>query len=333
MRLFRDRAVALQKTFCSDRPKLKLVLKIEGLTMTNPVEIGHSDFIDGFKLYDIKLTTGIKMRFAMAGSGSPLLLVHGHPHTHIIWRKVAPRLAKNHTVVLPDLRGYGDTDKPTSTLDHKPYTKKEMAKDLIALMQSLQMPRFAFIGHDRGARVGHRLALDYPDAVTKAIFVDIAPTATMYELTNKEFATKYFWWFFLIQPEPFPEKLIGFDPEYFLRHHIDGQIKIKGVVEEKAFEEYLRCYKNPATIHAICEDYRAAATTDLEDDRADANKRIHCPLYLLWGARGTVGKLYDVLGTWKDKALEVSGEALDCGHSPEEECPDIFLKKIQDFLD
>lgn len=301
--------------------------------MTCVAEVAHSDFVEGFKLYDANLTTGIRMRFAMGGKGPALLLVHGHPHTHIIWRKVAPQLAKNHTVILPDLRGYGDTDKPESTPDHKPYSKKEMAKDLIALTQALGIDHFAFVGHDRGARVGHRLALDYPDAVTKAVFVDIAPTATMYELTNKEFATKYFWWFFLIQPEPFPEKLIGFDPEYFLHHHINGQIKIKGVVEEKAFKEYLRCYRNPATIHAICEDYRAAAGIDLEDDKADADQRIRCPLYLLWGARGTVGKLYDVVGTWKDKAEIVSGEALDCGHSPEEECPEIFLKKVKAFLD
>lgn len=180
--------------------------------------------------------------------------------------------------------------------------------------------------------MGHRLALDYPESVTKAVFVDIAPTATMYALTNKEFATKYFWWFFLIQPEPFPEKLIGFDPDYFLHHHINGQIKIKGCVEDKAFNEYLRCYKDPRTIHAICEDYRAAATIDLEDDKEDADKKIQCPLYLLWGARGTVGKLYDVIGTWKEKAVTVSGEALDCGHSPEEECPSVFLEKVLAFL-
>ena len=295
--------------------------------------IGPSDFVSGFNLFDAKLSTGIKMRFAMGGTGPALMLVHGHPHTHIIWRKVAPKLAEKYTVILPDLRGYGDTDKPVSTPDHRPYSKKEIAKDLIAITQALGIDQISFVGHDRGARVGHRLALDYPDAVTKAVFVDIAPTATMYELTNKEFATKYFWWFFLIQPEPFPEKLIGFDPEYFLHHHIDGQIKIKGVVEERAFKEYLRCYNNPDTIHAICEDYRAAATIDLEDDKADSDRRIRCPLYLLWGARGTVGKLYDVVGTWRDKATDVSGEALDCGHSPEEECPEIFLEKVLSFLE
>ena len=295
--------------------------------------IGKSNFVKGFELFDANLNTGIKMRYAIGGTGAPLLMVHGHPHTHIIWRKVAPLLAKHCTVILPDLRGYGDSDKPQSTDNHRPYSKREMAKDLIALMDLLHMPKFAFVGHDRSARVGHRLVLDYPEAVSKTVFVDIAPTSTMYELTNKEFATKYFWWFFLIQPEPFPEKLIGFDPEYFLHHHINGQLKIKGVLEEDAFQEYLRCYKNPDTIHAICEDYRAAATIDLEDDKADSEKKIQCPLYLLWGARGTVGKLYDVVATWKDKALNISGEALDCGHSPEEECPKVFFEKLKAFLD
>lgn len=302
-------------------------------TESSLVNIGPSEFIEGFTLMDARLETEIKMRFAIGGNGPALMLVHGHPHTHIIWRKVAPLLTQKYTVILPDLRGYGDTDKPESTPDHRPYSKKEMAKDLISLMRLLNRPTFAFVGHDRGARVGHRLALDYPESVTKAVFVDIAPTATMYALTNKEFATKYFWWFFLIQPEPFPEKMIGFDPDYFLHHHIDGQIKIKGCVEDKAFNEYLRCYKDPRTIHAICEDYRAAATIDLDDDKEDADKKIQCPLYLLWGARGTVGKLYDVVGTWKEKAVTVSGEALDCGHSPEEECPSGFLEKVLAFLD
>ena len=236
--------------------------------------IGQSDFVSGFNLFDAKLSTGIILRVAMGGTGPALMLVHGHPHTHIIWRKVAPKLAEKYTVILHPDRCYGDTDKPVSTPDHRPYSKKEMAKDLIALTQALGIDQFSFVGHDRGARVGHRLALDYPDAVTKAVFVDIAPTATMYELTNKEFATKYFWCFLLIQPEPFPEKLIGFDPEYFLHHHIDGQIKIKGVVEERAFKDYLRCYINPDTIPAICEDYRAAATIDLEDVKADSDRRM-----------------------------------------------------------
>lgn len=232
-----------------------------------------------------------------------------------------------------DLRGYGDSTKPESTPDHRPYSKREMARDLQLLLQALAVKQCDFIGHDRGGRVGHRFALDWPELVRKAVFLDIAPTATMYERTDKEFATRYFWWFFLIQPEPFPEKLINFDPEYFLRHHIKGQLKIEGALEENVFQEYLRSYRNPETIHAICEDYRAAATIDLADDKADADKRIEAPLHLLWGARGTVGELYDVMQTWRDKATVVTGRALDCGHSPQEECPQEFLSEIRLFLD
>lgn len=270
-------------------------------TESSLVNIGPSEFIEGFTLMDARLETEIKMRFAIGGKGPALMLVHGHPHTHIIWRKVAPLLTQKYTVILPDLRGYGDTDKPESTPDHRPYSKKEMAKDLISLMRLLNRPTFAFVGHDRGARVGHRLALDYPESVTKAVFVDIAPTATMYALTNKEFATKYFWWFFLIQPEPFPEKLIGFDPDYFLYHHIDGQIKIKGCVEDKAFDEYLRCYKDPRTIHAICEDYRAAATIDLDDDKEDADKKSSVPstCYGVLVAQSANSMMWLVLGKKK----------------------------------
>lgn len=260
-------------------------------------------------------------------------MVHGHPHTHVIWRKVAPEMAQDRKVILVDLRGYGDSTKPESTPDHRPYSKREMARDLQLLLQSLGIEQCDFVGHDRGGRVGHRFALDWPELVRKAVFIDIAPTATMYERTDKEFASRYFWWFFLIQPEPFLEKLINFDPEYFLRHHIKGQLKIEGTLEENVFQEYLRSYRNPETIHAICEDYRAAATIDLADDKADADKRIEAPLHLLWGARGTVGKLYDVVQTWRDKATVVTGRALDCGHSPQEECPQEFLREIRLFLD
>lgn len=298
-------------------------------------QMGISPFVPGFELFDAELENGIRVRFAQAGSGNktPLLMVHGHPHNHVIWRKVAPALAADRTVILADLRGYGDSSKPESTPDHRPYSKREMAQDLALLLRGLGIEQCDFVGHDRGGRVGHRFALDYPELVRRAVLIDIAPTATMYERTNKEFATRYFWWFFLIQPEPFPEKLISFDPEYFLRHHIAGQIKIADSVEEAVMQEYLRCYRDPKTIHAICEDYRAAATIDLEDDKADAEKRIAAPLHLLWGSRGTVGKLYDVVQTWQDKALTVSGRALDCGHSPHEECPQVFLDEVRTFLD
>ena len=295
-------------------------------------EVGPSSFIRGFTLFDAQLSNGIRLRFARAGTGPALLMVHGHPHNHVIWRKVAPNLAQNFTVILPDMRGYGDSSKPASDATHSAYSKRAMASDLVLLMNGLGFRDFHFAGHDRGARVGHRLALDYPNKVKSAVFLDIAPTAVMYERTNMEFAQKYFWWFFLTQPEPLPEKMILSDPEFFLKRHIGGQLKTAGATEPEVMAEYLRCYKNPAEVHAICEDYRAAQTIDLVDDATDREKRIVCPLLLLWGAKGTVGKLYDVVETWSDRALYPEGEALDCGHSPEEEVPGLFLAKYRAFL-
>ena len=210
------------------------------MSRTEIVSRGKSAFVDGFELFDVKLLNDIMLRVAMGGRGdkAPVLMVHGHPHTHVIWRKVAPALAKDRQVILVDLRGYGDSTKPESTPDHRPYSKREMARDLQLLLQSLGIEQCDFVGHDRGGRVGHRFALDWPELVRKAVFIDIAPTATMYERTDKEFASRYFWWFFLIQPEPFPEKLINFDPEYFLRHHIKGQLKIEGTLEENVFRRH-----------------------------------------------------------------------------------------------
>ncbi len=295
-------------------------------------EIGPSPFIPGFTLFNAKLSNGITLRFAQGGTGPALMMAHGHPHTHVIWRKVAPNLARDYTVILPDMRGYGDSSKPASDEKHRPYSKRVMAEDLVMLMKGLGLSSFHFAGHDRGARVGHRLALDYPELVKSCVFLDIAPTAVMYERTNMEFAQKYFWWFFLTQPEPLPEKMILSDPEFFLKRHIGGQLKTPGATEPEMMAEYLRCYKNPEEIHAICEDYRAAQTIDLVDDATDREKRISSPLLLLWGAKGTVGKLYDVVETWKDRALYPEGEALPCGHSPEEEVPEIFLAKYRAFL-
>ena len=190
-------------------------------------DAGNSAFVPGFRLVDAELPNGITLRTAIGGPRysrkRPLVMLHGHPHTHVIWRKVAPFFAKDRLVILPDLRGYGDSSKPESTPDHRPYSKREMASDIAELARGLSLPPFDLVGHDRGGRVGHRFALDYPEMLSSATFIDIAPTATMYERTNKEFATRYFWWFFLIQPEPFPEKLILSDPEYFLRRHIAAE--------------------------------------------------------------------------------------------------------------
>jgi haloacetate dehalogenase len=294
--------------------------------------MGESPFLDGFGLHDFVASSGVTIRFALAGSGPALLLVHGHPQTHVTWRKIAPQLAQQHTVVAPDLRGYGDSDKPDGGEAHINYSKRAMAADLVELMEALDLPRFVVVGHDRGGRVAHCMGLDYPAHVTRMALFDIAPTATMYARTDKAFAARYFWWFFLIQPYPMPERLIDADPEFFLRTHIDGQNKVANATEPAAFAEYLRCYLNPKTRHAICEDYRAAASIDLAHDTADQHLRLAMPVLALWGARGTVGALYDVLATWREKARDVRGRALNCGHTLQEENPAEVLAELSAFL-
>lgn len=291
-----------------------------------------STLLQGFDVQKAQLNR-IEINFAQAGSGPAILLLHGHPQTHIVWRKVAPQLVDaGYHVIAPDLRGYGDSEKPASDAQHLPYSKRVMARDQIALMEYVGHDRFSVVGHDRGGRVGHRLALDFPDAVDHLIVLDIAPTHTMYAQTNQEFATRYFWWFFLIQPFDFPERMIGSDPEYYLRRHIAGQVKTRGTVDENAMAEYLRSYCNPATIHAICEDYRAAASIDLEHDEADQDNRVEAPLLAIWGAQSVVGELYDVKATWQAKGTQVTGVALPCGHALPEEAPEELTGQILGFL-
>lgn len=285
----------------------------------------------GFQVQDISAGE-IRIRAAVGGSGPPLLLLHGHPQTHLTWHKVAPELAKRFTVVATDLRGYGDSDKPFGDPEHRAYSKRVMAADQVTVMTQLGFHCFDVVAHDRGARVAHRMALDHPERVNRMVLIDIAPTATMYALTNREFATRYFWWFFLIQPYDLPERLIAADPDYFLDRHLAGQIKVEGALDPRVVAEYRRCYRDPATRHAICEDYRAAASIDLEDDAADAGRLIESPLLVLWGAYGTVGRLFDVEGSWRPKARHVRGRALPCGHSPQEEVPEILLSELNSFL-
>ncbi|MGE4340156.1 MAG: alpha/beta fold hydrolase [Pigmentiphaga sp.] len=300
--------------------------------MVAVIERGNSPFLEGFRLADIQFADGLAIRAAVGGEGPPLLLLHGHPQTHVTWRKVAPALARHFTVIAPDLRGYGDSSKPEGGERHVAYSKREMAKDQVAVMRALGFERFAVVGHDRGGRVAHRMALDHPNAVERIAVIDIAPTVTMYARTNKDFASRYFWWFFLIQPAPLPERLIAADPEFFLRTHIEGQTKTPGATEPAAFAEYLRCYSDPRTRHAICEDYRAAASIDLDHDAADEEVRIQAPLLAIWGAKGTVGELYDVLETWREKALNVRGRAFDCGHTLQEERPEETTSELLAFL-
>ena len=297
----------------------------------SPPMASSETWLPGFTPHRIE-TDGAAINARVGGSGPPLLLLHGHPQTHLTWHKIAPRLAERFTVVAADLRGYGDSAKPPGGERHVNYSKRAMAADQVAVMRNLGFDRFALVGHDRGGRVAHRLALDHPQAVERIAVLDIAPTATMYDRTDKEFATRYFWWFFLIQPHDLPERMIAADPEYFLRKHLEGQSKTPGATSDALVQEYLRCYRDPATLHAICEDYRAAAGIDLEHDAADAHRRIEVPLLALWGAKGTVGALYDVLATWREKATRVSGHAIACGHTLQEEAPEETLSALRDFL-
>ena len=292
----------------------------------------HASLFPGFRQPAVKIGD-VEIATSIGGSGPAVLLLHGHPQTRATWHKIAARLAAaGHTVVATDLRGYGDSSKPEGGAGHFDYSKRAMAADQAAVMTELGFDRFSVVGHDRGGRVAHRLALDFPQRVGRIAVLDIAPTATMYALTDKEFATRYFWWFFLIQPFDLPERMIGSDPDYFLERHIAGQVEIAGAVDPRVYAEYLRCYRLPGTIHAICEDYRAAAGIDLEHDAADADQRMTAPLLAVWGGRGTVGALYDVLATWRDKAVDVRGRALDCGHALQEELPNELLAELLPFL-
>lgn len=291
----------------------------------------YPDLMPGFRWQDID-AGGVRIRTAVGGAGPPLLLLHGHPQTHLTWHKVGPDLARRFTVVATDLRGYGDSEKLPGDPAHANYSKRAMAADQIAVMAVLGFDRFDVVAHDRGARVAHRMALDHPDRVARLVLLDIAPTATMYAETNREFATRYFWWFFLIQPFDLPERMIAADPDHFLDRHLAGQVKIDGALDPRVVAEYRRCYRDPATRHAICEDYRAAASIDLDHDAADADHRIEAPLLLLWGDHGTVGTLFDVMASWESKAVDTRGRALPCGHSPQEEVPELLLTELDAFL-
>lgn len=277
----------------------------------------------------------VRLQVRVGGTGPPLLLLHGYPQTHAVWHRVAPALAERFTLVLTDLRGYGDSDKPPSSPDHAPYSKRAMAADLLALMRGLGFERFALCGHDRGGRVGHRLALDSPEAVTRLAVLDISPTLAMYEQTGMEFARAYYHWFFLIQPEPLPERLIGADPELYLRAKLRGWSQGRWPFDDAAFAEYLRCFRDPATLHASCEDYRAAAGIDLEHDRADreAGRKLRCPLLALWGERGTVHRLFRPLEDWRRvSASTVEGRPLPSGHYLPEEVPGPVVEALLRFL-
>lgn len=289
----------------------------------------RTNFFPGFQTRDIK-TSGAKIHLVVGGSGPPLLLLHGYPQTHIIWRKIAPQLAQNFTVVAPDLRGYGDSSRPPDGENHSGYSKRAMAQDQVEVMEQLGFKRFAVIGHDRGGRVAHRMALDHRESVERLAVLDIVPTYKLLSSVTKDFATAYFHWFFLIQDAPLPESLIGNSLEAWLAWALDGTPP--PWMEAAAYQQYLRVLRKPGTLHALCEDYRAAASIDLEHDAADLHRKIECPLLALWAAKGAMQSLYDVLETWKERAADVRGKALGGGHFLPEQASGAVLAELLSFL-
>jgi haloacetate dehalogenase len=276
---------------------------------------------EGFTLETIDVG-GIEVRARVGGEGPPLLLLHGNPQTHVMWHRVAPALASGFTVVAPDLRGYGRTSKPPSVPDHGSYSKRTMGEDQIGLMSRLGFDRFSIAGHDRGGRVGYRLALDHPEVVERLAVLDIIPTGEAFRRGGREFGLSLYHWFFLAQPAPLPEKLIGSDPDWYWRWHTTRGPDT-GFFDPEAVEDYLDCFREPETIRGMCEDYRAGAGIDFEHDIADieAGRKLRCPLLVLWGARAKLDEWYDMLEVWGAWADDVRGRALPCGHYLAEEAP------------
>ncbi len=277
-------------------------------------------------------TSGAEINFLTAGKGPPLLFLHGYPQNLAIWHHLAPRFAREFTVVTADLRGYGDSSKPATTPDHFPYSKRAMAQDMVEVMQHLGHEQFVVVGHDRGARTAHRMALDHAGRVRKLAVLDIVPTLKAFSSINQKTATQSYHWFFLSQPYDLPEHLIGSDPEYYLRKNLFGWTNGFAGFHPDALASYIRCYKDPATLHGMCEDYRAAATIDLEHDRADLDRKVTCPVLALWGERAALNSNYDVVAAWRERANDVRGGTVPSGHYLPEEAPDETYAALRAFL-
>jgi len=286
---------------------------------------------DQFDVFDIDCD-GINVHGVIGGDGPPLLLLHGYPQTHAMWHKVAPMLAQHYRVIAADLRGYGLSGKPPTDANHSPYSKRAMAVDLITMMAHFGHSEFRVVAHDRGARVAHRMAMDWPDRVMEVLLLDIAPTREMYALADTAFARAYWHWYFLITPAPFPEKLIEGDPKHFWLSKCGGGSAGLSPFSEAALNEYLTCFADPQVIHASCEDYRAAITIDIEHDDADGERKVTCPLQVIWGKRGVIEQCFDALSLWRQRADNVSGFSLPGGHYLAEELPEEVYQSICNFF-
>ncbi|WP_049645265.1 alpha/beta fold hydrolase [Candidatus Rhodobacter oscarellae] len=289
----------------------------------------------GFTLETVPLPGG-DVRVRRGGSGPPLVCLHGNPQTHMMWHAVAPALAERFTVYCPDLRGYGFSPKPGYTADHAPYSKRAMAGDVIALMDHFGHECFTVVSHDRGARAAHRLALDHPARVDKLAVMDIVPTLEHFERTDMLFALAYAHWFYLAMQAPFPEQIIENDPEGWFHGHTRREPKEAGLFHPEALADYLSAIRDRDVIRGICEDYRAAASIDLEHDRTSREElvRLQCPLLVLWGDQGIIGKFYEPIAIWSGYADgPVSGRAVACGHYLAEEAPGEVLGALWAFLE
>ena len=286
---------------------------------------------EGFEQGRIR-TSGATINYIASGAGEPVLLVHGYPETHVCWHRIAPELAKRYRVICADLRGYGDSSKPTGLSDHSNYSKRAMALDMVELMHQLDHETFHLVGHDRGARVAHRLTRDHEARVRSLTVLDISPTLKMFESTNLAFATAYYHWFLMLQPPPVPEQMLAGQVPFNILGRLGRAEPDLSAFDPQAIAAYVHAFADPQAIHSSCEDYRAAGTIDLEHDRADRTRKISTPVLALWGARAVVGKMFDCLADWREVAHDVTGRAIDCGHFLPEEAWQETLIEIERFL-
>lgn len=301
----------------------------------NPLLSTLSELFPGFEHRHIDVGNNIHIAASIGGSGPPLLLLHGHPQTRAIWHRVAPALSKRYTVIATDIRGYGDTSKPSGDADYANYSKRIMAQDQLTLMQRLGFESFRVLAHDRGARVAHRMALDHPTALERMVLLDIAPTLAMYRQTTEAFARSYWHWFFLIQPTGMPERLIEADPAAYIRDVMGNRSAGLAPFDPRALAEYERCLALPGAAHGLCADYRAAAGIDLEHDQDSlhAGSKLEMPLLVLWGEQGVIQRCFDPLAEWQALATQVAGGSLPCGHYIPEEAPRALLERVVPFLE